>query len=94
MRQAEYLGNVMVDCVVMQLPVNETFVIIEASDGDLPVFGLIEHRVLEVTLGCDPSDVHVGRVLSGEDANPVEVLVDQVETLGVEQIGVVSFSAG
>ena len=73
----------------MKEPVDEALVVIDAGDGDLPVFGLVEERVLEVTLCRDPSNVDVARVLSGEDAHSVEVLVDQVEALGVEEIGVV-----
>ena len=61
---------------------------VDSTNADYTIFSLIKRLILQVELSSNPANVDVARVLTGEDAHPVKVLIDQTKAIGIEQIGV------
>lgn len=67
----------------MTLPVDDPAVVIHDVHSALPDSCLGELGTMQMILCGHPAHVRVCRVLPGEYSDTVEVLVDQLQTLGV-----------
>lgn len=79
----QLVGAFFLNCVNEILLFEQIVHVVDDVDGGGADLVLVEILAVQMIHGGHPANVDVGRVLTGEDAHAVEVLVDQLEALDV-----------
>ena len=67
-------------------PFKDALSIVHSRHNHFAILRLIKNLVLQVELSGHPADVHVTRILTGEDAHSVKVLVDHADAFAVKRV--------